>query len=149
MVMKQAIAAVALAFLALFAVAGCTTATTITEIDPATGAVVKITKTERDPFDKITESTKDKTVVAWSNGWAAYIRATTATTENPTPTGEIYAGKIAKGVITLHKDQKNADRIPAIIAATREDVAIDLTGIKSTGSTDDTDSEKIEATTNK
>jgi len=115
--------------LALFC-AGCTTKTVVTEFD-LEGHVTKVTETDRDPFDKITESTRDKSVVAWSNGWAAYIRATTATTENPTPTGEIYAGKISKGLFTLHKDQQNADKIPAVIAATREDVTIDMTGIKS------------------
>lgn len=109
---------------------GCTTKTIVTEFD-SQGRVTKVTETDRDPFDKITESTRDKSVVAWSNGWAAYLRATTATTENPTPTGEIYAGKISKGLLTLHKDQQNADKIPAIIAATREDVTVDMTGIKS------------------
>lgn len=116
--------------LALFCAAGCTTKTVVTEFD-LEGRVTRTTVTDRDPFDKITESTRDKSVVAWSNGWAAYIRATTATTENPTPTGEIYAGKISKGLLTLHKDQQNADKIPAVIAATREDVTIDMTGIKS------------------
>lgn len=116
--------------LTLFCAAGCTTKTVVTEFD-LEGRVTKTTVTDRDPFDKITESTRDKSVVAWSNGWAAYIRATTATTENPTPTGEIYAGKISKGLLTLHKDQQHADQIPAIIAATREDVTIDMTGIKS------------------
>jgi len=34
----------------------------------------------------------------------------------------------------MHKDQKSADKIPAIIAATREDVTVDMTGIKSSRS---------------
>lgn len=131
--MKRIALYLAIALAALFTVTGCTTESTVTEFDTA-GNITKITKTNRDPFDKITESTREKSVVAWANGWAAYIRATTATTENPTPTGEIYAGKLSKGVLTLHKDQQNADKIPAIIAATREDVTIDMTGIKSTGS---------------
>jgi len=117
----------------LFCVAGCATKTVVTEFD-LEGHITKKTETDRDPFDKITESTRDKSVVGWSNGWAAYIRATTATTENPTPTGEIYAGKVSKGLLTLHKDQQNADKIPAIIAATREDVTVDMTGIKSNNS---------------
>jgi len=116
--------------LALLCAAGCTTKTVVTEFD-LEGHVTKVTETDRDPFDKITGSTKEKSVVAWSNGWAAYIRATTATTENPTPTGEIYAGKVSKGFLTLHREQQNADRIPAIIAATREDVTVDMTGVKS------------------
>ncbi len=116
--------------LALLCAAGCTTKTVVTEFD-LEGHVTKVTETDRDPFDKITESTKEKSVVAWSNGWAAYIRATTATTENPTPTGEIYAGKVSKGFLTLHREQQNADKIPAIIAATREDVTVDMTGVKS------------------
>ena len=131
--MKNAIFTLVVALFALVAVTGCTTKTIVTEFDQS-GKVVKVTETDRDPFDKITESTRDKSIVAWSNGWAAYIRATTATTENPTPTGEIYAGKVAKGLITLHKDQQNADQIPAIIAATREDVTVDMTGIKSQAS---------------
>lgn len=131
--MKNAIFTLVVALFALVAVTGCTTKTIVTEFDQS-GKVVKVTETDRDPFDKITESTRDKSIVAWSNGWAAYIRSTTATTENPTPTGEIYAGKVAKGLITLHKDQQNADQIPAIIAATREDVTVDMTGIKSQAS---------------
>lgn len=131
--MKRIVLLLTVALISLFAVAGCTTKSIVTEYDTA-GNITKKTETDRDPFDKITESTREKSVVAWSNGWAAYIRATTATTENPTPTGEIYAGKLSKGVITLHKDQQNADKIPAIVAATREDVTVDMTGIKSTGS---------------
>ncbi len=127
-------------FTAVFSAAlltGCATTSTVTEFD-RDGNVTKVTVTERDPFDKVTESTRDKSVVAWSNGWAAYISVSTATTEDPTPTGKIFAGKVSKGVITLHKDQRNADAIPAIIAATREDIRIGSDGIAATGSADTT-----------
>ena len=130
--MKHALFTVVAGLAAVFCLAGCTTKSIVTEYDTA-GNITKKTETDRDPFDKITESTREKSVVAWSNGWAAYIRATTATTENPTPTGEIYAGKVSKGILSMHKDQQNADKIPAIIAATREDVTVDMTGIKATG----------------
>lgn len=126
--MKQLLFLSALAV--LFTLAGCATESTVTEFDAA-GKITKVTVSTRDPFDKLTESTRDKSVVAWSNGWAAYIRAAAATTENPTPTGEIYAGKVSRGILTLHKEQQNADRIPAIIAATREDITVDMTGVKS------------------
>ncbi len=134
--MKSTPAIICAAVMAAFALTGCTTESVVTEFDQA-GNIVKVTKSSKDPFDKITESTKDKTVVAWSNGWAAYIRASSITAESPTPTGEIYAGKLAKGVLTLHKDQTNADKIPAIIAATREDISVDFSGIKSTSGNDE------------
>ena len=116
---------------ALF-LSGCATTSTVTEYD-LEGRVTRITVTERDPFDKVTDSTREKSVVAWSNGWAAYIRAGFATVETPTPSGEIYAGKVAGGVLALHKDQRNADGIPAIIAATREEVSVSFDGMSSRG----------------
>ncbi len=112
--------------------AGCATVSTVTEFD-RDGNVVKVIVTERDPFDKVTDSTRDKSVIAWSNGWAAYIRAAAATVEHPTPCGEIYAGKVARGLLLLHKDQRNVDRVAAVIAATREDVEFDSGGLRTRG----------------
>lgn len=111
--------------------AGCTTSSTITEFD-AEGRVIKTVITEKDPFDKVTEATKGKTVVMWSNGWAGYVSLSTATTEDPTPTGKAFVGKVAKGYISMLPSQKNADAIAKIIMATREDLSINKDGVTAT-----------------
>jgi hypothetical protein len=46
------------------------------------------------------------------------MSASTATTEDPTPTFKMGAGKIDKGIITLHKDHKDLN-VPEIIKSTR------------------------------
>lgn len=117
--MRRTIATATIAAAALLAAAGCTTTSTIHEFDTA-GNLVKTTVTERDPFDKLAESTRNKTVVAWSNGWAAYISASAATLEDPTPTGKIFAGKVARGYLSVLPGHDLAG-IAGIIAATREE----------------------------
>lgn len=121
--MKRISAMLALAALAAILLPGCRTSSTIHEFDES-GNLVRTTFTERDPFDKITDSTKDKTVVMWSNGWAAYASVSTATTEDPTPTGKLFAGKVAKGYISILPGQQSIGAIAKIIAATREDLTL-------------------------
>jgi len=135
--MKHIPIALLVALVTLFALAGCTTATTVTEYTPD-GKVVKTTVAERDIVEKITESTKDKMVLAWSNGWAAYLKAevTEVTSGTVTPTGEIFAGKLNKGYLSIPKGFKASGiDIPAIIAGTHENLSVGFTGASSASDT--------------
>ncbi|MDD5727084.1 MAG: hypothetical protein PHV59_00840 [Victivallales bacterium] len=131
--MRKQFSGVGLAVLTMLLTAGCTTTnSTIYEFD-ADGKVIKKTVVRQDDLvAKITEATKDKTLIAWSDGWSAYISASTATTEDPTPTAKIFAGKIARGYISLLKDQQNLDQVTQIIQATKSDLEVSSTGVSST-----------------
>lgn len=119
---------------ALVMLAGCTaTKTVITEIDPSTGKTFKVTETTESVVTTLTKSTANKTVIAWESGWAAYISASTATQEDPTPTVKMFAGKTDKGVISAHKDQQNWENLAAVIKATKYELELSADGMKSTG----------------
>ena len=110
---------------------GClsSTAYTVTEYN-AEGKVVKITQNSESILKSVTESTKDKTCIVWESGWAAYISASTATTEDPTPTVKMGVGKVDKGAISLHKDHKELqNNLPAVIHATRDDLSVSVDGV--------------------
>ncbi|MDD5697294.1 MAG: hypothetical protein PHH77_01640 [Victivallaceae bacterium] len=115
---------------------GCaTTQTTICEFDKD-GKIIKKTVTrEQDAIDKITVATKDKTVVIWSEGWTAYISATIATTEDPTPTAKIFVGKVARGYMSILKDQANITDIAQVIKATKTDLSVNSGSVSSSAST--------------
>ena len=123
-------------FIALFAVlmlvSGCNSTSIITEIDPVTGKVSKVTETSESVIKQITDSTKNKTVYVWSKGWATKISVSMATAENPTPTFRIYAGNIDHGILSLHKDQQNMDKLSEIIKACNSSaLSITAEGVKS------------------
>lgn len=112
-------------------VCGCTaTQSTVTEYDKD-GKVVKTTVTSESVVSTLTKSTKDKTVIAWESGWAAYISASTATQEDPTPTVKLFAGKTDKGIISAHKDQRSWEKLAEVIRATKYDLEVSATGVKS------------------
>jgi hypothetical protein len=141
--MRSYFSFIVLAFLLLAVVCltGCsTTSSTIYEFD-AKGKVIKKTVTkEKGAIDKLVESTKKKSVIAWSDGWIAYISVSTATTEDPTPTGKISAGKVAKGYISLLPNQENLDKVAEIIKATRTSLSVSSSGISSGSDTEVKDS---------
>ena len=125
--MKHVFAA---AVLMALAVTGCTaTRSTVREFDAA-GNLTRETITTESVAKEITASTQGKTVIAWENGWAAYLSASTATTDDPTPTVKMWAGKAAKGVISARPDQQDWDGIARTIAATREDLTVTPAGIE-------------------
>jgi hypothetical protein len=96
--------------------------------------VVKTTVTSESVVSTLTKSTKDKTVIAWESGWAAYISASAATQEDPTPTVKMFAGKTDKGLISAHKDQQGWDKLPDVIRATKYELQLTAEGMKSTAS---------------
>lgn len=113
-------------------VTGCTaTKSTVREFD-ANGNLTRETTTSESMVKEVTASTAGKTVIVWENGWAAYLSASTATTDDPTPTVKMWAGKAAKGVISALPNQKNWDGIAKTITATREDLTVTADGIEST-----------------
>lgn len=119
-----------LSLIVLLTITGCVTDNpTIYKFDKDGKLIEKIEGGESSAIDKITESTKNKTVIAWTDGWAAYMTVSTATTENPTPTAKMFAGKVAKGVIAILKDQKNVSNIAKIIQATKTDLSVSASGI--------------------
>lgn len=116
---------------AMVLMTGCTaTKSTVTEYDKD-GKVVKTTVTSESVVSTLTKSTKDKTVIAWESGWAAYISASTATQEDPTPTVKMFAGKTDKGIISAQKDQ-NWDKLPEVIRATKYELNVSAAGVGST-----------------
>ena len=111
--------------------AGCMTSTsTITEFDGA-GNVIKRTETKASVVESLVKSTKDKTVVAWESGWAAYLSASTATNDDPTPHVKIFAGKTDKGVISALPSQQDFAGIASVVQATKYDLAVTPEGVKS------------------
>ena len=113
---------------------GCAaTRSTITEYD-ATGNILKKTETSESIIATVTKSTQGKTVVMWEDGWAGYISISSGTTEDPTPHGKIFAGKINKGAISILPNQQNLPGIAKIIQATKSDLSVGLDGATSESS---------------
>jgi hypothetical protein len=112
------------------ATTGCfsPTQSTITEFGADGKTITKQTVTSESVIKSLTESTKDKTCIVWESGWLAYLTASTATTEDPTPTFKIGAGKVDKGMITLHKDHKDLS-VADVIKSTRSDLSVTTTGV--------------------
>ena len=135
----------AFSVLAAVYLTGCLSATqsTIKEFD-ASGNLTKETVTSESVVKNLVESTKNKTVIMWESGWMAYMAASTATTEDPTPTVKMFAGKADKGVISALPNQQNWDGIADAIRATKSDLAVSVTGVESTS----TGSENMEGKVN-
>lgn len=110
---------------------GCAGSRTIIQEYDSSGKITKTTETNSSIVNELMQSTKNKTVIIWKSGWAAGLSVSTATTENPTPTAKIFVGKIDKGMISAQKDQKDWEGIAEIIKATRYDLKITTSGMKS------------------
>ena len=120
------------------------TSSTILEYD-ASGKVVKRTETSESVIKTVTDSTKNKSVVVWEDGWAAYISVSSGTTEDPTPHGKIFMGKVNKGAISLLPNQNGLPGISRIIQATKNDVSASLTdGLESSSSQIQTQTNGVE-----
>ncbi len=113
---------------------GCAaTRSTITEYDAA-GNILKKTETSESIIATVTKSTQNKTVVMWEDGWAGYISISSGTTEDPTPHGKIFAGKVNKGAVSILPNQQNLPGIARIIQATKSDLSVGLDGATSESS---------------
>ena len=127
-------------FIAIFALSfitsGCLapTRSVVTEYS-VDGTVLKVTESSESVVASLTQSTKGKTVVAWESGWMAYMSLSTATTEDPTPTVKMFAGKSDKGVISALPNQKGWDGIAKTVLATKQDLRVTTEGFTNTSST--------------
>lgn len=107
------------------------TSSTILEYD-ASGNVVKRTETSESVIKTITDSTKGKTIIAWDNSWLAGLSISTATTEDPTPTIKILAGRNDKGVINLLSEHNISALIEVIPAIRAGDLTLGISGVTAT-----------------
>lgn len=94
------------------------------------GKISRVTETNESVITRITESTKSKTVIAWESGWMAYLSASTATTQDPTPTVKMFAGKSDKGAISALPNQADWEGISKAIVATKQELTLTPTGIE-------------------
>lgn len=114
--------------------AGCGTLTTDNTVTTynAEGKIVSVAKVSGSVIPAIVESTRNKTVIAWDNSWLAGISVSAATTEDPTPTFKLLAGRKDKGVINL-LPQHDISVLRGIITAIRSgDLSVSPTGVTST-----------------
>ena len=112
---------------------GCLTPTRslVREFDGA-GRLVRETESSESVATALTRSTAGKTVVAWESGWAAYLSATTATVENPTPRLRLFAGKTDRGLVSALPGEQNWAGIAQAIRATKYDLSVGSAGVSST-----------------
>ncbi len=97
------------------------------------GRVTQKTVTSESVIKTVTDSTKNKSVVMWEDGWAAYMSVSSGTLEDPTPHGKIFMGKVNKGAVS--PNQNGLTGISRIIQATKNDVSASLTdGLESSSS---------------
>lgn len=136
--------AVCLAVAALMLTGCAATRSTVTEYDSA-GNILKKAETSESIIATVTKSTQGKTVVMWEDGWAGYISISGGTTEDPTPHGKIFAGKVNKGAVSILPNQQNLPGIARIIQATKSDISMSLTDGVSATSSDVTAGVKISA----
>ena len=92
------------------------------------GRVTQKTVTSESVIKTVTDSTKNKSVVMWEDGWAAYMSVSSGTLEDPTPHGKIFMGKVNKGAVSLLPNQQGLPGIARIIQATKSDITASLTG---------------------
>ena len=114
---------------ATFLLTGCLspTANKVTEYDSA-GNIVKVTETTESVVTSLMESTKDKTVIAWDNSFLAYLSASTATVDDPTPTLKMGIGKSDKGLLSIKHESFSPEAI--IEAARAGDLTFSATGME-------------------
>lgn len=133
--MKKSLLLCAVFCAAGLGMAGCASTQTVVKEFDSNGKVTRETVTKESVVKEVTASTQNKTVIVWENGWMAYLSVSTATTDDPTPTAKMFAGKAAKGVISAQPDQQNWDGIAKAISATKENLNVSTTGISGTSAT--------------
>ena len=132
--MKTKLFTLFLSAVALFVLTGCAaTRSTITEYD-ASGNILKKTETSESVISSVVKSTKNKSVIIWEDGWAGYISISSGTTEDPTPHGKLFAGKVNKGAVSILPDLFNVVGIAKIIQATKSDLSVSFDGAASESS---------------
>ncbi|MDD3155187.1 MAG: hypothetical protein PHS41_09995 [Victivallaceae bacterium] len=128
-----AIVILALTLAVILALPGCVTETTQYKFDEA-GNLVEKTVSERSTGDRLADvlGRSEGSWLVVRTGWAAYISASTATTEDPTPTIKLHLGSLnfAAGKVTT--GQADAGSVAKahsdIIGAAFKDVSVSASG---------------------
>ncbi len=109
---------------------GCLSGSESTVLEFRTdGSVERQTVTRESVLKPLTESTRNKTVLAWESGWTAYLSASTATEEDPTPHVKMFAGKQDKGLLSALPSQQDWSGLAEVVRATRQGLSLSGGGI--------------------
>ena len=96
------------------------------------GRLVRECETSESVVASLTKTTASKSVVVWESGWAAYLTATAATLENPTPQIRLFAGKTDRGMISALPGETHWAEIAEAVRATKYDLSVSGDGVRST-----------------
>lgn len=66
----------------------------------------------------------------WEDGWSAYVSASTGTTEDPTPHGKLFVGKVNKGVISILPSEQALPDVAGMIRATKSETSVSFDGVE-------------------
>ncbi len=129
----RSIGLVIIAVVTIVMLMGCGSTSVITEFDRETGKKVKVTETKESITEQILASTADKSVFVFDKGWWFGAEASIFSADSPVPITRILAKKNNRGILTLHKDQKNMAEIRDIVKAAleTESLAVTATGVTS------------------
>jgi hypothetical protein len=114
---------------AVIAAAGCThsTGSVIYEFD-GNGKLIRKSESSESPVVSINRTSETKTLVMWESGWSAFVSASTATAQDPTPCIKLFAGKHDKGLISAVPGE-DLSSMAAVIAAAKDELAVTKDGI--------------------
>ncbi len=124
-------------FLAVFTVliisflfSGCTTTTKTTTVFDEKGTIVaQEVIGEKDAFDKVTNSTKEKTIFVWSNGWFARLRLKIPFLKDAFQFFDMTVGELNTGRLHI-KDGAHLQYVKDAINATKETLTANKEGVK-------------------
>jgi len=137
----RSIGLVIIAVVTIVMLMGCGSTSVITEFDRETGKKVKVTETKESITEQILASTADKSVFVFDKGWWFGAEASIFSADSPVPITRILAKKNNRGILTLHKDQKNMAEIRDIVKAAleTESLAVTATGVTSSSASSPTE----------
>jgi predicted double-glycine peptidase len=137
----RSIGLVIIAVVTIVMLMGCGSTSVITEFDRETGKKVKVTETKESITEQILASTADKSVFVFDKGWWFGAEASIFSADSPVPITRILAKKNNRGILTLHKDQRNMAEIRDIVKATleTESLAVTATGVTSSSASSPTE----------
>lgn len=103
----------------------------VTEYDPATGKITKTTEVSESVVKNLTDSTKNKIVYMYDNSFLAYLSATAATSDTPTPAVKMGVGKADKGLLTAPAGTDVSALVKVVEAGRASEIKLTATGIGS------------------
>ncbi len=113
-----------------FLIAGCSTTTKTTTVFDEKGTIVaQEVLGEKDAFDKVTNSTKEKTIFVWSNGWFARLRFKIPFLKDAFQFFDMTVGELNTGRLHI-KDGAHLQYVKDAINATKESLTANKEGVK-------------------